>query len=297
VASSVIGGDASKSAANQQSQAASAAAAQSEKDRQPWLTAGAGALDTLKAGLQPGGQFNTPFTMADATNSTAEQHALSTGLGALNNSAASKGQLLGTNNQQQNIQFAEDTAAGFQNQAFNQWMAQQSQQLDATQSLAQVGQTEANQVGDTNANAILAAGGAQAGATAAQGNIYGGLANSLGNIGSGYSGGTGGFLSSLFGTGTPATTNSAGGAAGQGFGSGAGYGNMDLGENLSDERLKEDVHHIGYTKGGTPIYRYKLKGGGRTQMGVMAQDVEKTQPHAVRRHASGYKMVDYDQVT
>jgi hypothetical protein len=104
-------------------------------------------------------------------------------------------------------------------------------------------------------------------------------------------------LSGLFGSSPSPTANSAGGWNSTGFGSGAGYGNMDLGENLSDERLKTNSVRVGYTDDGIPIYRYRMKGGGHTQMGVMAQDVEKVNPGAVRKHTSGYKMVDYEQVS
>lgn len=65
---------------------------------------------------------------------------------------------------------------------------------------------------------------------------------------------------------------------------------------FSDRRLKEDVKRVGETDDGTPIFTYRYKGGGPTQMGVMAQDVEKTNPSAVMMHESGYRMVDYGKV-
>jgi len=65
---------------------------------------------------------------------------------------------------------------------------------------------------------------------------------------------------------------------------------------FSDRRLKEDVERVGQTDDGTPIYTYRYKAGGPTQMGVMAQDVEKTNPDAVTMHPSGYRMVDYGKV-
>lgn len=65
---------------------------------------------------------------------------------------------------------------------------------------------------------------------------------------------------------------------------------------LSDRRAKENIKRVGETDEGTPIYRYNYKGDSNTVMGVMAQDVEKTQPHAVINHPSGLKLVDYGQV-
>ncbi len=79
---------------------------------------------------------------------------------------------------------------------------------------------------------------------------------------------------------------------------GAMGGLFGLGANLlfSDRRLKKDIERVGKTDGGTPIYTYKYKAGGPTQMGVMAQDVEKKQPEAVAKHSSGFRMVDYGKV-
>jgi hypothetical protein len=65
---------------------------------------------------------------------------------------------------------------------------------------------------------------------------------------------------------------------------------------FSDERLKEDVHVIGKTFDGQPIYKYRYKGEPRHQIGLIAQDVEKHHPHAVGL-AAGYKTVDYDKAT
>jgi hypothetical protein len=311
IASGVLGGSAAKSAAQTQAAAAQAAAGQADAERQPWLQAGTTALGTLSSGLAPGGQFSQKFSLSDATNSPAEQFSLSQGLDALNSSAAAKGQLLGTNNQQQNVNYAEGVASTYENQAFNQWMTQQNQQLGATQSLAGVGQTEAGQVGDTNANATLAAGGATAGGQIGAANATTGMISNLGNIASGITpsqaSAAGSYLGGLFGF---------GGSSGEGIGQGSpvtadapqigqtggtsynpGADSAAAGDwGMSDERLKDNVHHVGYTKHGTPIYKYKLKGSNHPQMGVMAQDIEKSKPSAVKRHPSGYKMVDYAQV-
>ena len=65
---------------------------------------------------------------------------------------------------------------------------------------------------------------------------------------------------------------------------------------FSDERLKEDIKPIGKTFDGQPIYSYKMKGDPRTQIGLLAQEVEGRHPEAVGL-ARGYKTVDYDKAT
>ena len=61
---------------------------------------------------------------------------------------------------------------------------------------------------------------------------------------------------------------------------------------FSDRRMKTDIERVGKTDEGTPIYTYKYKSGGPTQMGVMAQDV----PDAAAMTDSGYLAVDYGRV-
>jgi len=65
---------------------------------------------------------------------------------------------------------------------------------------------------------------------------------------------------------------------------------------FSDERLKENIEPIGETFDGQPIYKYNYKGEPGTQIGLMAQDVEKHHPEAVGE-ARGFKTVDYDRAT
>ena len=65
---------------------------------------------------------------------------------------------------------------------------------------------------------------------------------------------------------------------------------------FSDERLKEDIHKIGESDSGFPLYtfRYKWEGPMSMHIGVMAQDVEKSRPEAVIHTPHGM-MVDYIQ--
>jgi hypothetical protein len=65
---------------------------------------------------------------------------------------------------------------------------------------------------------------------------------------------------------------------------------------LSDRDYKEDIAVIGKLFDGTPVYRYRYKGSPRFEIGLMAQDVEKTNPDAVRS-VEGVKFVNYDDAT
>jgi hypothetical protein len=64
---------------------------------------------------------------------------------------------------------------------------------------------------------------------------------------------------------------------------------------MSDRRLKTDIKRVGTTDAGLPVYTYKYKGDNTTQMGVMAQDVEKVNPEAVAEFG-GFKAVNYSLI-
>lgn len=64
----------------------------------------------------------------------------------------------------------------------------------------------------------------------------------------------------------------------------------------SDRRLKHDISVIGATFDGLPVYRFKYIGSDAWQVGLMAQDVEETNPAAVRE-VDGVKMVEYGLAT
>lgn len=291
VAGSVYAGNQAKGAAQTQQDAAAAATAQNRQDMQPWTQAGSGAVTQLSQGLQPGGQFNRAFTMADATNSSAEKTALDAGKTAIDNSAAAKGGLLSTNNIQDNTKFAESNAASFQNQAFNQWLQTNQQQMGGLESVAGTGQSSAQNVADSTSNLTLAAGNAGAAGQVGAANAYtsgaNNLATQLGTIGK------------LFGTSSPSTVGSAtptstGTIGGDAASISSEFSNIDY--SLSDRRLKTDMKRVGKTDDGIPIYTYRMKGGGKRQMGVVAQDVEKVKPHAVAHDSDGIKMVNYAEV-
>jgi hypothetical protein len=92
------------------------------------------------------------------------------------------------------------------------------------------------------------------------------------------------------------------GAGGNLWGAGLGIGNL-ISSGLSrflptgsDIRIKDDVERIGTLNDGLPIYRFRYKGSPRTEVGLMAQDVEQVNPEAVME-IGGVKHVDYRRAT
>jgi hypothetical protein len=67
---------------------------------------------------------------------------------------------------------------------------------------------------------------------------------------------------------------------------------------MSDKRLKENIEKVGRLPGGPNLYEYEFKGdpNDTREIGVMAQEVERTQPDAVVKDASGYRKVNYAKV-
>jgi Protein of unknown function (DUF3300)/Chaperone of endosialidase len=88
-----------------------------------------------------------------------------------------------------------------------------------------------------------------------------------------------------------------GGGGHRGGGGGRGGGGRGGGGRRSDIRLKEDIVPLGPLDNGLELYRFRYKGSDRTAyVGVMAQDVQRIEPHAVWRAPDGYLRVDYDRL-
>lgn len=62
---------------------------------------------------------------------------------------------------------------------------------------------------------------------------------------------------------------------------------------LSDPKAKTDKKKIAETDDGMSIYKFKYKGSPKTEIGLMATDVKKRKPGAVKKAPSGLMMVDY----
>lgn len=78
---------------------------------------------------------------------------------------------------------------------------------------------------------------------------------------------------------------------GQGIGALGGLATLAF----SDRRLKEDIREVGTTRMGIPVVTFRYKGDPVTRMGVIAQDVEKKFPEAVKT-INGLKGVDYRRI-
>jgi hypothetical protein len=215
---------------------------------QPYQQAGAEATQQMLAGIQPGGQFATPFTMADATNAPAMQTALEQGKNVIQGSAAAKGGLLSSGTLAGLTEFGQKTGAAFQQQAFDQWLKQRGALMEPLAMLMKGGQSAAGDIASALSGATLTGAQAKAGATQA------------------------------------------------GYKAGGDFVGSAISAMFSDERLKENVRPVGKTHSGETVYTYRYKGGGPTHMGVMAQELERTNPDAVIMHPSGYRMVDYAKV-
>ncbi|MDB5975141.1 MAG: hypothetical protein JWR07_1901 [Nevskia sp.] len=120
--------------------------AQQTANQQPYMMAGTQALAELSKDLQPGGKFNTTFTMADAQNMPAYQFAKDEGLSTMNNAAAAGGMQLSSANIRNLTQFAEGNAAQYEQQAFNQWLQQNNLTLGALQNMVNTGQVSTQQL-------------------------------------------------------------------------------------------------------------------------------------------------------
>jgi hypothetical protein len=152
--------------------------------------------------------------------------------------------------------------------------------------LGQLGYSAQTGIGNANANADLA------GLTASGNlmNLFGSLGGAaLGAAGGGVGGSIGSALgSSIFGA-VP-------GASGPTSVGGAPLQNSAYSSIFSDVRLKEDIAKIGELYDGSNIYSYRYKGDTTPRIGLMAQEVEKTNPGAVVE-IGGYKAVDYGKAT
>jgi len=70
---------------------------------------------------------------------------------------------------------------------------------------------------------------------------------------------------------------------------------MTAGLLRSDRRAKENIRRVGTLDNGLPVYAYNYIGYPATQIGLMADEVEKVKPEAVTTTSDGFKAVYYDR--
>lgn len=92
------------------------------------------------------------------------------------------------------------------------------------------------------------------------------------------------------------TTGTAKTQQGKGIGNVIGAG-LSAAAALSDRRAKEGERIIGKTFDGQNVYSFRYKGSPKTQIGLMADEVQRHHPEAVGVGPYGLKTVDYDKAT
>src|SRR6478735_4906056 len=95
------------------------------------------------------------------------------------------------------------------------------------------------------------------------------------------------------GGGGPRVSPGGGGPRGGGGGGGRGGGG---GGRRSDIALKHDIVLLGHLGNGLGYYRFSYIGSDKAYVGVMAHEVQKVAPQAVRRGRDGYLRVFYEQL-
>ncbi|WP_221959877.1 tail fiber domain-containing protein [Rhizobium laguerreae] len=106
------------------------------------------------------------------------------------------------------------------------------------------------------------------------------------------------FARSERGSGSDSSSGMGGGSSSGSSGNDSGGsdpGGGDTGWN-SDRRLKTDIHRLGTSPAGIPIYAFRYIWGGPLLVGTMAQDLFLIRPDVVSRGATGYYTVDYDKL-
>lgn len=182
VTSAAIGSQAARSAAKTQSSAANRAAdlQQQQFERQvelqePWRQAGITALNKLT----PLATEYTPFGMNQFQQDPGYAFRMSEGMKALERSAAARGGLLSGGMLRGAQRYGQDLASQEYMNAFNRYQAERNARLNPLQSLAGVGQTATNQLGQAGQAMASNVGQALGAAAQARASGYIGGANAL----------------------------------------------------------------------------------------------------------------------
>jgi Chaperone of endosialidase len=248
---------------------------QTQKNLAPFIQMGGSAFSNLGAllGFGPGGL--NAASGAKAMNLVQSlpgyQFQMNQGVQAVDRSSAARGLNLSGGQLKDLTQFGQGTAQN----AWNSYIGQLSNAAGLGESAAAGQGYVGAQTGASAGNALLEGG--LAGTNYMVGGLQGGLNNA-----------TLGYLLSQQGGGAP------------GSGSVEDISMSDLSpytamqDQYSDVRLKRDIRRVGKTDEGMGVYLFRYRDGDpRTHMGVMAQEVEKTRPDAVREDSRGFKMVNY----
>jgi hypothetical protein len=182
IGSALLGSSASKKAASTQADAANRAAdlqmQQFERQvelQEPWRQAGITALNKLT----PLATEYTPFGMDQFQQDPGYAFRMSEGMKALERSAAARGGLLSGGMLRGAQRYGQDLASQEYMNAFNRYQAERNARLNPLQSLAGVGQTATNQLGQAGQAMASNVGQALGAAAQARASGYIGGANAL----------------------------------------------------------------------------------------------------------------------
>lgn len=180
--SALLGASASRSAASTQASAANRAAdlqmQQFERQvelQEPWRQAGITALNKLT----PLATEYTPFGMQQFQQDPGYAFRMQEGMKALERSAAARGGLLSGGMLKGAQRYGQDLASQEYMNAFNRYQAERNARLNPLQSLAGVGQTATNQLGQAGQAMASNVGQALGAAAQARASGYIGGANAL----------------------------------------------------------------------------------------------------------------------
>lgn len=182
VGSSLIGASSARSAASTQAAAADRSAEGQERmfERQvqlsePWRQAGEVALNKLV----PLATEYTPFGMQQFQADPGYGFRMSEGMKALERSAAARGGLLSGGMLKGIQRFGQDLGSQEYSNAFNRYQTERAARLQPLQSLAGVGQTTAQQIGEAGMRTAANVGETLTSGAAARASGYVGGANAL----------------------------------------------------------------------------------------------------------------------
>lgn len=159
--------------------------AQQRADQQPWLDAGKASLAQLAAGTGSGGSLVKPFSLADFHADPGYGFRISEGEKGIQRAASARGGLYSGATLKALARFNQDTASGEYGNAYNRYNTDQSNQFNRLASIAGLGQTATNQVGQAGQNAYgtIASAGANASNNISQNLIGAGNARASGYVG------------------------------------------------------------------------------------------------------------------
>lgn len=244
---------------------------QSRADVMPWLDTGKQGLSKLSmllgigdngAGTNEYGSLNDPFTQDQFQESPNYQFNLDQGEQAINRANAAGGRYSSPSTIQDLLKYSQGLASNEFSNAFNMDAQNKDRTYNMLAGISGSGQNAAGQtaaIGQNYANAVT-----DLNSQASQINLSA-QADKAARRQSAFSN-----LISLGGLATKAYA-------------------------LSDSRLKENIIHVGKEKGHN-IYEFDYKDGSGRYRGVLADEIEKTDPDAVKIHKNGYKMVNYEML-